>query len=70
MHIHHSKLVSEYLLTTTNEFIFNAPYTPEYKPIEHPFSKLKSNIRKHLDNNYKKLLKIVDDKLMKIIILC
>jgi len=57
--IHHSKLVKEYLDTTTNEFIFNAPYTPEYNPIEQLFSKLKLNIRKHLDNNYKKLMKTV-----------
>lgn len=57
--IHHSKLVKEYVNNTTNEFIYNAPYTPEYNPIEILFGKLKSNIRKSINNSYKKLYKII-----------
>ena len=57
--IHHSKLVANYMDTTDNEFIFNVPYTPEYNPIEHLFSKLKNNIRKNLKLNSLKLTKII-----------
>ena len=57
--IHHSKIVKEYVDKSTNEFIYNAPYTPEYNPIENLFSKLKANIRKSLNNNYNKLNKII-----------
>lgn len=32
--------------TATNKIIFNAPYSPEYNPIELLFSKLKGLIRK------------------------
>lgn len=57
--IHHSKLVKDYVNNSNNEFIYNAPYTPEYNPIENLFGKLKANIRKSLNNSYKKLNKII-----------
>ena len=39
--IHHSKIVKDYINTTEKELLFNVPYTPEYNPIEHLFSKVK-----------------------------
>jgi transposase len=56
--IHHSKLVKEYMKLSSNKIIFNAPYSPEYNPIELLFSKLKHLIRKK-SNNY------IFDKLIK-----
>jgi transposase len=57
--IHHAKIVKEYMDTIDNEFIFNAPYTPDYNPIEKVFGKLKRNINKSLDTSIKNLFKIV-----------
>ena len=48
--IHHSKIVKEYIEKTTHKLIFNAPYCPEYNPIEKVFSKVKNLVRMKSNN--------------------
>ena len=54
--IHHAKIVKDYVSTTSNILLYNAPYTPEYNPIEMVFSKLKSILRSKINNNYKQII--------------
>lgn len=56
--IHHSKLVKNYINTTTNKLLYNVPYSPEFNPIEHIFSILKNTIRKQSTNSNSVKLKI------------
>ena len=55
--------------TSTNEFIFNVPYTPEFNPIEKVFSVFKNNIKKkdnslvkNLKNNIKEGFRLIKKK--------
>jgi transposase len=65
--IHHANLVKSYITTTTNKFIFNVPYSPEFNPIEHVFSKIKYIIRsKKNNNNSTKLIKNIKDSFKKV----
>ena len=65
--IHHSHIVLDYINTTNKELLFNVPYTPEYNPIEHLFSKVKGLLRTKSSNlliNLKKILSnILPDEL-------
>lgn len=64
--IHHSRLLHE--LKTKINFIYNIPYSPEYNPIEHVFSKVKHliknksntnrNIIKHITTSFKQISKL------------
>ncbi len=47
--IHHSTIVKDYIKTTSNKLLFNAPYSPEFNPIEHVFSKFKGILRKKIN---------------------
>ena len=49
--IHHACVVKEYIANTTNQLLFNAPYSPEFNPIELVFSKVK-NLVKTKKNNH------------------
>jgi len=55
--IHHSKLVTEYVATTNNNIVFNAPYSPELNPIEYVFSKFKTLLRRRTNNHIATKLK-------------
>ena len=57
--IHHAKIVKDYVKLTNNTLLFNAPYTPEYNPIEHVFSKIKSILRTKNNNTHKQIHKNV-----------
>ena len=48
--IHHAKIVKEYINETSHTLLYNAPYCPEYNPIEKVFSKIKSYIRTKSNN--------------------
>jgi len=67
--IHHSKIVKEYMKTINHKLIFNAPYCPEYNPIEKVFSKVKNLVRMKSNNNdpnkLKKNIRIALNKLTK-----
>ncbi len=54
--IHHAKIVKDYVRTTSNILLYNAPYTPEYNPIERVFSKLKSILRTKTNNSNKQII--------------
>jgi len=43
--IHHYNKVKTLIASTNHKLLFNAAYSPEYNPIEHLFSQLKSKIR-------------------------
>jgi len=54
--IHHSRIVKEYIETTTNKLLFSVPYSPNYNPIENIFSIIKNEIgRRNFINNKSKL---------------
>ena len=55
--IHHAKIVNDYLSTTSNKFLYNVAYTPEFNPIEHMFSKVKNLLRKRAYKNKTELIK-------------
>ena len=55
--IHHSKLVTDYINTTNNHIVFNAPYSPELNPIECMFSKFKSTLYSKTNNHISPKLK-------------
>jgi len=48
--IHHAKIVKAYTESINCNLLFNAPYCPEFNPIEHVFSKFKYYIRNKNDN--------------------
>jgi len=49
--IHHSSIVKDYIKTTTNTLLYNAPYTPEFNPIEHVFSRIKQLLRTKINDS-------------------
>jgi transposase len=49
--IHRSILLKEYINTTNCKLLFNAPYSPEYNPIEKVFSKIKPLIANKNNNH-------------------
>jgi transposase len=61
--IHRSKIVKEFMETSTNKLVYNVPYSPESNPIEKVFSKTKKHVRNELTkSNYKKdLLNAIDN---------
>ena len=67
--IHHSKIVKEYMKTINHKLIFNAPYCPEYNPIEKVFSKVKNLVRMKSNNKdpnkLKKNIRVALNKLTK-----
>ncbi len=56
--IHHSKLFKKYSQEHNLDIIYNAPYCPEYNPIENVFSKVKILLRKKTNNEIKLLTNI------------
>ena len=56
--IHHSKLIKDFIKTSTNKLLFNVPYHPEFNPIEKIFSKIKTIVR-FKKNNF------IDNKLIR-----
>ena len=65
--IHHAKIIKECVSKTTNELLFNAPYSPEFNPIEKIFSKIKTIVRyKNNNNNEHILLKNIHSAFKKI----
>jgi transposase len=48
--IHHSKIVYEFIKLNNIKLIFNAPYCPEFNPIELVFSKLKKLVKDYINN--------------------
>jgi len=54
--IHHSKIVKEYMEHISHKLIYNAPYSPEYNPIEKVFSKIKTLVRQKSNNGIPKKL--------------
>ncbi len=48
--IHHSRIIKQYVNTTSNKLLFNIPYNPETNPIEMYFSKFKRLVRSRSDN--------------------
>ena len=45
------------MITSSNKFLYNVAYTPEFNPIEHLFSKIKNSLRKRVFSNKRKLFK-------------
>ena len=56
--IHHSRLIKQ-MQNQQLKFIYNLPYSPEYNPIEHVFSKIK-NIIKNKTNTNKNIIKHIN----------
>ena len=54
--IHRSAILYEFIKTTNSKIIFNAPYSPQYNPIEQVFSKLKPLVAQK--NNNKSVIKL------------
>ena len=54
--IHHAKIVKKLIEDSGYEFIYNAPYCPEFNPIEKVFSKVKMLVRMK-NNREPKILK-------------
>jgi transposase len=44
--VHHTRDVVNAILSSGLELVFLPPYTPEFNPIEHCFSKIKAHLRK------------------------
>ncbi len=59
--IHYSKIIKQYINTTSNKLLFNIPYNPETNPIEMYFSKFKRLVRSKSDNE-NNLMRIIKDQ--------
>jgi transposase len=64
--IHHAKIVKDYMNTTSNTFVYNVPYSPEFNPIEHVFSKLKNILRNKINNTKIKIIKNIHSAFRKV----
>ena len=51
--IHHAKIVKQEINGTTNQFLFNVPYMPEFNPIEKIFFEMKKYVKSKNNNTNK-----------------
>jgi transposase len=64
--IHHAKIIQEFVKQKKLKIIYNAPYSPEFNPIEKVFSKMKSIIQKYDNSNCTNLVNNVINSLNQI----